>query len=126
MIKAKLLEIDRPTSRGTIYPRAIVEKALADYFKNIGPGKMAIYEKATTEPKMGDIVGIAENFRFEDGYLVADVGFFEQDLHRVARKGEIINIRPNGIGSIDPETNVINEGYRITGLAVVHKPGLQS
>jgi hypothetical protein len=69
-----------------------------------------------------DVVGMAGNFRFEEGCLVADIGFFEKDMHRVARRGEIINIRPNGIGSIDPETHVIDEGYRITGLVIVHKP----
>jgi len=122
MITAKLLEIDKPTSRGIIYPRATVEKALKECFERLKLPRMAIFDHPTMNPIDENIVGEAENFRIEDGILVADVGFYKDKMDKVADDKEIITIRPNGVGSVDPETMMIDSNYSITGLCIRHSP----
>jgi hypothetical protein len=122
MITAKLLEIDRPTSTGRIYPQKLVESALADWQKHFNMKTMPIFKEAAATPQVTDILGYAENFRFEDGFLVADIGFLEGRMDEVGKDGETITVRPNGSGTADPETGVIREGYKIVGLCIRRKP----
>ena len=119
MITAKLLEIDRLSVSRRIYPRKVIEDALVDWERHFHTKTMPIFKGPTATPNVDDIVGYAENFRFEEGYLVADVGFIEGREKDVGAQGEIINIRPNGSGTTD-ENGVIEEGYRIVGLCVKH------
>ena len=72
---------------------------------------------------MEDIVGYAENFRFEEGYLVADIGFLKDSLPTIfPDKTNEFAVRPNGSGVVDKDTNIIQEGYRMVGLALRLKP----
>ncbi len=119
MITAKLLEVDRLTSSGRIYPKAVVEAALVDWEQHFKTKTMPIFKGPTATPRVDDIVGYAENFRIEEGYLVADVGFIKGREKDVGAQGEIINIRPNGSGTTD-ENGVIEEGYRMVGLCIQH------
>lgn len=118
----KLVEFDRPTINGRVYPKAVLEAALKHWEDHFKTKTMPIFKSPTATPQMQDIVGYAENFRFEDGYLQADIGFLEERIKEVANDGETINVRPNGIGGVDTETGVVHEGYRICGLAVRRKP----
>lgn len=118
MITAKLIEVDRPTINGRIYPKEVVEKALKHWEDHFKTKTMPIFKAPTATPKMEDIVGYAENLRFEDGYLVADIGFLKERIKDVAEDGEVINVRPNGIGGVDTETGMVHEGYRMFGLTI--------
>jgi hypothetical protein len=120
MMTAKLLEIDRPTSRGVIYPRAVVESALKRYFEKVKAEQMLIFKDPAVSHTKDDIVGVAENFRFEGDYLVADVGFLQEKMADVGQEGEVITIRPNGLGNINQETHIV-ENYNVTGLVIRHK-----
>lgn len=119
MITAKLLEIDRPTRSGHIYPKAVVEAALVDWERHFKTKTMPIFKGPTETPQITDILGYAENFRIEEGFLVADIGFLEERITEVGYQGERINIRPNGSGTTD-ENGVIKEGYRMVGLCIKH------
>ena len=119
----KLLEVDRPTNSGRIYPKAVIESALADWEKQFNTKTMPIFKRPTDTPKMEDIVGYAENFRFEEGYLVADIGFLKDSLPTIfPDKTNEFAVRPNGSGVVDKDTNIIQEGYRMVGLALRLKP----
>lgn len=120
MITAKLIDVDRPTINGRVYPKAALEAALAHWEQHFKTKTMPIFKAPSDMPKMEDIVGYAENFRFEDGYLVADVGFIKGREKDVGEDGEVINIRPNGSGTFD-ENGVVQEGYRMVGLCVRRK-----
>ena len=122
MITAKLLHIDTPTINGRIYPRRVIEEALAHWEAHFKMKTMPIFKGPTDLPKMEDIVGYAENFRFEDGLLVADIGFIRGREKDIGEEGETINIRPNGSGTHDPETGIVRDGYRMVGLCIRHKP----
>lgn len=122
MVTVKLTQVDSPTINGRIYRKEVLEAALAHWEQHFNTKTMPIFKDATATPKVEDIVGYAENFRFEDGYLVADVGFLEERIKEVAEDGEIINVRPNGIGGVDTETGIVHEGYRMCGLCVRRRP----
>ena len=122
MITAKLIDFDSPTINGRIYTKKLLEDALEHWELHFKTKTMPIFKCPTATPKVEDIVGYAENFRFEDGYLMADVGFLEERIKDVAEQGEIINIRPNGSGKINPETGVVEDGYRMCGLCIQRKP----
>jgi len=121
MITAKLITVDEPTVNGRIYPKSVLEAALAHWEAHFKTKTMPIFKEPTAMPKVEDIVGYAENFRFEDKYLVADVGFIEGREKDVGEQGEVINIRPNGSGTAD-EKGVIQEGYRMVGLCIRRQP----
>lgn len=122
MITAKLITVDAPTINGRIYPKAILEAALVHWENHFKTKTMPIFKAPTATPKVEDIVGYAENFRFEGEYLVADVGFIEGREKDVGEEGETINVRLNGIGGVDTETGIVHAGYRICGLCIRHKP----
>lgn len=122
MITAKLITVDAPTINGRIYPKATLEAALAHWENHFKTKTMPIFKAPTATPKVEDIVGYAENFRFEGEYLVADVGFIEGREKDVGEQGETINIRLNGIGNVDAETGIVHEGYKIFGLCIRHNP----
>jgi hypothetical protein len=122
MITTKLVEIDRPTINGRIYSQTVLESALKHWQEHFQTKTMPIFKAPSAHPKVEDIVGYAENFRFEEGYLVADVGFLQEKINEVANNGEVINIRPNGIGSVDAETGKVHEGYRMVGLTIRRNP----
>lgn len=124
MITTKLIDVDRPTINGRVYPKAVLEAALAHWEARFQTKTMPIFKAPTEISKVEDIVGYAENFRFEDGYLVADIGFIKGREKDVGEEGEIINIRPYGSGTCD-ENGVIREGYRMEGLCVRRKTQLQ-
>lgn len=122
----KFLEIDRPTGKGTIYPRAVVEEAIALFIEKFRerspelPPKFPLYKRATLQPDLKDMVGLIDDVRIEDGYLVGDVAFLQSYLDEEIGKGsKTFCIRPIGLGAINPETNVIEPGYKIIGMAVV-------
>lgn len=120
---AKFLEIDKPTPSGRIYTRSVVESAVEDWKKTFKTEVMPIFNAPTATPQVADIVGEASNIRVEDGFLIGDVGFYEERIKEVfpPEKGEVsFAIRPNGSGTADPVTNEIKEGYRIIGFAVVY------
>jgi hypothetical protein len=123
MQHARFLEIDKATSRGNIYPKAVVEKALQIFIEAAQENRFPIFRKPTSNPTPEDVVGVAENLRIEDGYLCGEVGFHEDYLKEiVSPTGEVkITIRPNGFGAAD-ENGVIREGYLINGLTVRFKP----
>ena len=122
MITAKLIEVDSPTINGRIYTQKVLETALAHWEAHFKTKTMPIFKDATARPLVTDIVGYGENFRFEDGFLVADIGFLKERMGDVAEEGEIINVRPNGSGKINPETGVVEEGYRMAGLCIRRNP----
>lgn len=119
----RLLEIDRPTVNGRIYPRKIVEDAVAAWTEKNGKNQMLIFSKPTSSPKMEDVIGIADNLRIEEDYLVADIRLIQEKMEEVfGGKSGRFCIRPNGIGGADAETGTILEGYKIIGLVVRHAP----
>jgi len=122
MITAKLIDVGRPTVNGRIYSQKVLEDALAHWEAHFKTKTMPIFKDATATPQITDIVGYAENFRFEDGYLVADIGFLKERMGDVGEEGETINVRPNGSGKINPETGVVEEGYRMVGLCIRRNP----
>lgn len=121
MITAKLIQVDSPTVNGRIYPRAVLEEAISHWQQHFQTKTMPVFKAASAHPKVEDIVGFAENFRIEDGFLVADVGFIPGRESDVGKEGETINIRPNGIGVTDSETGIVQEGYRMVGLCIRHQ-----
>jgi hypothetical protein len=119
----RLLEIDRPTINGRIYSRKVIEAAIAAWIEKAGKNQMFIFSKPTTDPQFEDVIGLAENLRIEDGYLIADIKLVKEKMDEVfeGQSGEFC-IRPNGIGGTDPETGMVLEGYKIHGLVIRHKP----
>lgn len=120
---AKFLEIDRPTSSGHIYTRSVVDAALEDWKNTFKTEVMPIFKAPTATPQVADIVGEASNIRIEDGFLVGDIGFYEDRIKEIFPSEKEISfaIRPNGSGIVDPVTNEIKERYRIIGFALVYK-----
>lgn len=122
----KFLEVDRPTSNGTIYPAEVVQYAVDlyfDRFKSLSPHlppKLPIFKKVTMAPTKEDMVGLVDNVRIEDGYLQGEVAFLESYISEciTENKSEFC-IRPIGLGSKDPLTNVVMNDYKIIGMALV-------
>jgi len=119
----KLLEIDRPTNTGHIYPRKIVEDAISTWAEKYGKNEMLIFSKVSHVPTMDDVIGVANNLRIEEDYLVADITLIQEKMKEAfPNESGHFCIRPRGDGSVDPETKVIQEGYKIVGLVVRHMP----
>jgi hypothetical protein len=117
----RILEIDRPTNRGNIYPRAVVEVALAKHIAKLGANQMGIFRGINISQE--DMVGVAENLRIEDGYLVADVKLVDTWVNEMVAKGSRnFCLRPIGHGIADPNTGILLEGYEFHALTVRMPP----
>jgi hypothetical protein len=100
----------------------VVENALKQHFDITKNPKMLIFNAPAMTHVETDIVGVAENFRIEDGYLMAEIGFFEEKMSEVGEEGEIITIRPEGHGSVNQDTHMVDDTYTISGLVIRHRP----
>lgn len=123
MTHAKFLEIDKATSKGNIYPKAVIETAILAFVELAKENRFPIFRNPTANPTQEDVVGVAENLRIEDGYLCGEIGFHEDYLKEIVDPtGSVkITVRPNGFGEVD-ENGVIREGYVINGLTVRFNP----
>ena len=123
----RILEIDRPTNKGTIYPRAVVEKAIALYMDKagqLGSAKMGIFKGIDIVKE--DMIGYADNIRIEDGWLVADVSLVDKWVNEMASLNRRnFGIRPIGKGIINPETGIVEEGYVFYALTIRFPPAVQ-
>lgn len=118
-MKVKFLEIDKPTKNGRIYPKEVVEKALKLFMEYTKQDLFPIFEKASIQPPtMNDIVGFVKDIHIENDYLVGEVGFIEGKVEHIPN-GEIINVRPNGFGSI--VDGVVQNDYVINGFSIVRQ-----
>ena len=118
MIKATLLQLNSPTiNSGRIYPTSVISKSIAEFKDTDIP----IFDGPNLSPEEKNIVGLANNIRIEGEYLVADVEFYKERMDLVCKPKEIITIRPNAIGSMDPETKIVHDNYKILGLCIRHE-----
>jgi hypothetical protein len=115
----KFLEIDAPNKNGRIYPREVIERAVKTFLDMTKQELMPIFKQADVHHTTEDIVGFATNVHIEDGYLTGEVGFIEGKVEHIPN-GEIICIRPNGVGTI--KDGIVQDDYRINGFAIVRKP----
>lgn len=117
----RLLEIDKPTSRGVIYPRVVVEEAIKAHVARLGKNQMGIFRGLNIVKE--DMVGVAENLRIEDDYLVADVGITQEFVNEMGAAGhDHLTLRPIGHGVVNPISMEIGEGYEFHALTVRTKP----
>lgn len=115
----RILEIDRPTNKGTVYPREVIEKAIANHIARLGRNQMGIYTSVDGKT----IIGMADDLRIEDGYLVADVKLVDTWVNEMAEKNlREFCIRPIGHGLVNPMSGIIEEGYAFHGLVIRMNP----
>jgi hypothetical protein len=116
---AKFLELDKPNKNGRTYPTAVILAALAKYKQMTNNEDFPIFKELGITHTEDDIVGIATDVRVEDGFLCGNVGFFEDKLGHIT-SGEIINIRPNAVGSV--KDGIVQDDYSVNGFCIVRKP----
>ena len=119
MKSAKFLELEKPNKNGRIYPTKVIEAALAKYKEMTKNDDFPIFKELGVTHVEADIVGIATDVRVEDGFLCGNVGFFEDKFDHI-NTNEIINIRPNAVGTV--KDGVVQDDYRINGFCIVRKP----
>lgn len=115
----KFLEIDTPNKNGRVYPREVVERAVKAFHDATKQDLMPIFKSAAIQQTVENIVGFATKVHVKDGYLTGEVGFIEGKVDFIPN-GEIICIRPNGVGTV--KDGVVQDDYRMNGFAIVRKP----
>ena len=113
------MELEKPNKNGRTYPTHVIKAALLAFKEKTQQDMFPIFKEPSLHHSMEDIVGFATNVRVEDGFLQGNIGFIEGKIEHIL-SDEIINIRPNGIGSV--KDGIIQEDYRITGFSIVRKP----
>lgn len=117
----RILEIDRPTNKGTIYPRVLIEAAIERNIAKIKVNQVGIFRGVNIVKE--DMIGVAKNLRIEEGYMVADIKLVDTWVKEMVENGNTnFCLRPIGHGTINPETGEIEEGYAFYGLTVRMSP----
>jgi len=92
----KVLLIDVPTASGRVYPRAVVEKALAMAQSRIKGGGMDVGLYHGTNYEVMEHVGVVTHAMLEDGALMVEISFCKD----VAMKhAELTTVGTGAIGS---------------------------
>lgn len=132
-MKALVIVTDQPTKNGRIYPRAVMEKAIAEYKRKYLPvyRNLADFEAVQCEELTREIIG--SGTLIQDGTNVyADVAFHSASLQQqVFQNG--LTVRTGGVGESEPVwigdgTNRQPSGtfmvkdFQVTGLFLTDDP----
>ncbi len=117
-----VLPIGTPTRNGRVYPREVVEKALAARQPDIGARRMlvAVHDYGTGRLNLSDpnkIGGVVTRAAIEDDQLMVDVEMLDTGLGRLLSLdpnifGDHFEVTPSGTGSVD-ENGVIRDDYQL-------------
>lgn len=101
-MKAVVIVTDKPTANGRIYPRAVMEKAIADYERKHVPvyRSLADFEAVQCEQMTREVIGTG-TLTMSGTNVYAQVAFKHPSIEQqVLLNG--LSIRTGGVGSSDP------------------------
>ena len=131
-MKIPIVTLDTPNKNNRIYPRAVMEKALAKYKKDFIDERRAFVQKQLPGDSMVsllDVVGVVKEFVIEGDKVIMDVEFLPNvpDGLRVEEglKSGKLSLRTHGIGSMrlqDDGTYIIGEDYEFISCFATDDP----
>ena len=131
-MKIPIVTLDTPNKNNRIYPRAVMEKALAKYKKDFIDERRAFVQKQLPGDSMVsllDVVGVVKEFIIEGDKVIMDVEFLPNvpDGLRVEEglKSGKLSLRTHGIGSMrlqDDGTYIIGEDYEFISCFATDDP----
>jgi hypothetical protein len=115
-----VIEADRPTINGRIYPREVLEKAIEDYNK-LGPSFVSC-DLDGTSLSLAKVIATAEDFRLtESGHVVATIQFIEPMSEETAEMLlKLSDFSPMSIGTAN-EDGVIQPDLKFSYFALTPK-----
>jgi hypothetical protein len=120
-IMCTVIEADKPTINGRIYPRAVLERAVEDYNK-LGPTIVTAGFDSGAKPSLKDAIATAGDFRLtEDGKVVATIQLIHESSEEAAELIlKMCDFSPMSIGTCD-ENGVIQDDLKFSYFALTPK-----
>jgi hypothetical protein len=130
-MKVPLLTLDTPNHNNRIYPRAVWEKAVAEYKAKYIDNQRAV---VTSKPPEGetisinDVVGVVKEIKTEGNTVTAEVIFLnipDEFAMQQALNDGVLSIRTAGIGEIKKQedgTYLVGEDYKIISCFLTNEP----
>lgn len=121
-MKIPLITLDKPNKNNRIYPRAVMEKAIAKYKEDFINKDRAVITSSSPDGgivNMKDAVGLVKEIKTEGDTVFAEVTFLNipntLDIQKALQSGEL-SIRTAGFGNLTQQadgTFLVNEDYEI-------------
>ena len=126
MITAKIegFDVDKPNRNGRIYPRELIQNVIDDFVKEQKElyvvDRQSRYDELATV-NVADIVGKVEKLELKEDGVYAEIKSFKIpnriDLDVFKERGVVMELTPNGVGTIK-EGNVVGEDYKLISISV--------
>jgi hypothetical protein len=131
-MKIPILFLDKPTKNNRIYPRDVMEKAIAKYKKDfVDEGRAMIQKKLPGDSciNLHDVVGVVKEIKIEDDTVFVEAEFLPQVPDGLkseeALKSGKFSLRTHGLGSIHMQpdgTFKIGEDYELISTFLTNEP----
>lgn len=120
-IMCTAIEADKPTINGRIYPRAVLEKAVAEYNK-LGTTIVTAGFDGGSKASLKDAVALARDFQLtEEGRITATIQLLESPSEEAATKFlDVCDFSPMGYGTCNAE-GVIQDDFKLAYFALTPK-----
>jgi hypothetical protein len=131
-MKVPVLVLDTPNANNRIYPKEVVEKAIAKYRKEFIEEKRALVVSRLPESStidLRDVIGTVNEMTIEDGKVMVDVQFLPELKGAIAAEIGIANgkfaLRTSGVGSTrrdEQGNNVVQPDWELCSCFVTDTP----
>ncbi len=116
-MKIRMLELDVPNKNNRMYPTSVIQKALAEFIeKNPTGDTMPLFREPSINLTIKESVGVVENVKIEDGFLVGDLTMMTEQMAKEIGESRIC-IRPIGVGSVS--NGIVQDDYKILATTIV-------
>lgn len=117
-LKGVAYECDRPNINGTVYPRAVMEKALAKYLETPADRRLLTIGCAA-KPRLADAIGLVTHAELVGDEVRIEATTLKNNSAAVVAAGfpDQLAFAGAGIGKSDDETTI--EEFEITSMGVV-------
>ena len=128
-IHVPFTQTDQENSNGRIYPRALMQREVNRVSKDISDGRML---GSADHPKGGNtelnsVSHLVTKMELDDnGKGWADLKILDtvagKNLKVILKSGAKLGVSTRGFGTQNPDTKLVNDDYRLSGLDVVANP----
>ncbi len=119
IIVARIQEADKPNANGRIYPREVLEKAIADQEAK-GRTWVTLGMQGSTTVDLSEVAGQAGNWHWDGDTLCAEIAVMDTPKGKIVKE-LLESVQPDyrfaGIGTVNPDGTISD--YRITSVGVL-------
>src|SRR5271167_2916897 len=116
----KIQELDRPNRNNRIYPRAVMEEAIAEFNKRPNPMLGTVGMPSDPAVDLTAVSHVVKNLRIMDDYLVADIKVLATpmgaQLEKMLKDDSMV-FRSAGFGNVGPDGTISD--YRLLCVSAV-------